>query len=154
MHKKRGGREDVPNHCGGGSGPESRTNCACIGGRGPCCRWCLGAVIVNHGAPFARRGVVAAGRGSFARRRQLRHRAKPPIVLNLDDETCGVGQQDGRQGVQHEQVVLVTHSRDHLHGLTSGEVDPIPTLGFFITPQRKTDMRGDGGNESPKYYGA
>ncbi|KAK4438572.1 hypothetical protein Salat_0191700 [Sesamum alatum] len=62
---------------------------------------------------------------------------QPPIVPNLDGEACGVGQQDRRQGVRHEQVVLVAHSCDHLHGLTSGEVDPISTLGFFITLQRK-----------------
>ncbi|KAK4428420.1 hypothetical protein Salat_1141600 [Sesamum alatum] len=71
---------------------------------------------------------------------------------NLDGETCGVGQQDGRHGVRHEQVVLVAHSRDHLHGLTSGEVHPIPTLDFLVTLQRKTGMQGDGSNDSPKYY--
>ncbi|KAK4438534.1 hypothetical protein Salat_0187800 [Sesamum alatum] len=185
MHKKRGGREDVPNHCGGGEvalGHEPIVHALedvghVVDGvlelrlsitelRLPVEELLLlvedplhsGIGPRSTGRPGCMRGgrwrrrrrrswtVVGLGVGSWS--------LQPPIVPNLDGETCGVGQQDRRQGVWHEQMVLVAHSRDHLHGLISGEVNPIPTLGFFITLQRKTDMQGDGGNESPKYYGA
>ncbi|KAK4413568.1 hypothetical protein Salat_2769500 [Sesamum alatum] len=109
MHKKRSGGRAYRIIKERGSGLESRTNRACIGGRGRCCRWCLGAVFADHRAPFARRGVVAADRGSFSRRRRLNNRAEVHEKTWLHEKGQVAVDLHGRRARRRRKVLAVTN---------------------------------------------
>ncbi|KAK4412411.1 hypothetical protein Salat_2888100 [Sesamum alatum] len=48
---------------------------------------------------------------------------QPLIFSNLNSEMGTVGQWEGWLGLRQYQMVAVSHSLDHLHGLASGEYE-------------------------------